>query len=124
MQYGEDGSPHSFLLEISWPEDYPECLPTLSLDAFYNKHLYTPLKLYVQIVFNLNHCMYSYRKAAVKQEIISKLTVEAEANIGCAMTYTIVEWVKEHVEELLANQPTTTTDASDEMSHLDIADKV
>ena len=38
-QYGEDGHPHSFLLEISWPETYPESKPVVNLDAFYNKHL-------------------------------------------------------------------------------------
>ena len=39
LQYGEDGNAHSFLLDISWPAEYPDCLPTLGLDAFYNKHL-------------------------------------------------------------------------------------
>jgi hypothetical protein len=46
LQYGIEGEPHSFVLEISWPESYPESLPDINLDAFYNKHmqdLMTPL---------------------------------------------------------------------------------
>lgn len=39
FQYGEDGHPHSFLLEISWPETYPESKPIVNMEAFYNKHL-------------------------------------------------------------------------------------
>lgn len=39
LQYGTEGDPHSFVLEISWPESYPESLPVISLDAFYNKHM-------------------------------------------------------------------------------------
>lgn len=39
IQYGSDGSPHSFVLEINWPEAYPDSLPIVSMDAFYNKHL-------------------------------------------------------------------------------------
>jgi len=38
-KYGEDGHPHSFLLEISWPETYPESKPIVNMEAFYNKHL-------------------------------------------------------------------------------------
>jgi hypothetical protein len=38
-QIGETDSHKSFLLEVSWGDDYPSSPPTISLDAFYNKHL-------------------------------------------------------------------------------------
>jgi len=38
-------------------------------------------------------------------------------------TYTIIEYVKENLEELLTNQP-ITADVTEDLSHLDIADKV
>ena len=39
IQVGEPGQPKSFLIEISWGESYPDDLPKISLDAFYNNHL-------------------------------------------------------------------------------------
>lgn len=36
---GEAGDPKSFLVEVSWGELYPDELPTISLDAFFNNHL-------------------------------------------------------------------------------------
>ena len=38
-KYGEYLKSRSFLLEISWPDEYPSILPEVSLDSFYNKHL-------------------------------------------------------------------------------------
>lgn len=36
---GEVGEAKSFLVEVSWGEGYPDDLPKISLDAFYNNHL-------------------------------------------------------------------------------------
>ena len=36
---GEAGEAKSFLVEITWGELYPDELPTISLDAFFNNHL-------------------------------------------------------------------------------------
>ena len=35
IQYklGEDGTAKSFILEVTWTEEYPEVLPEISLDA-------------------------------------------------------------------------------------------
>jgi len=74
----EDGK--SFLLEISWGELYPDAKPQLNLDSFYNKHL----------------------TQNVKQSVISRLIGEAEQYLGTAMTYTLIEWAKENISELLA----------------------
>jgi len=80
---GEDGDSRSFVLEISWTENYPEEIPNINLDAFYNKHLVQD----------------------VKSHIISKIQQEAEQNLGLAMTYTLFEWAKENCEDLMAHQP-------------------
>ena len=46
IQYklGEDGTAKSFILEVTWTDEYPEELPEISLDAFYNKHLIPTVK--------------------------------------------------------------------------------
>nr|CAH0102598.1 unnamed protein product [Daphnia galeata] len=100
-KYGIEGEPHSFVLEISWPESYPESLPDINLDAFYNKHM----------------------KTHVKDNIKSKVLKEADANVGSAMTYTLIEWVKENLEELLIDQP-SNLDTSISVANLDIEEKV
>ena len=38
-QIGEAGEADSFLVELTWGEGYPDELPTISLDAFFNNHL-------------------------------------------------------------------------------------
>lgn len=38
-KYGEDNDPKSFLLELSWPAEYPTEKPTINMGTFYNKHL-------------------------------------------------------------------------------------
>ena len=48
---------------------------------------------------------------------------EADANIGSAMTYTLIEWVKENLEELLIDQP-SNLDTSISVANLDIEEKV
>ncbi|XP_068680765.1 RWD domain-containing protein 4-like [Montipora capricornis] len=81
-KFGEDGHFKSFLLEVSWPHDYPTCLPNISLDAFYNKHI----------------------SCQVKESIICRLKEQCDVCLGCAMTYSIFDWTKEHEEELMAEQ--------------------
>ena len=82
-KFGEDGTSKSFILEISWNKEYPEVLPDISVDAFYNKHL----------------------KSSVKQDIVEFVKTEAEQYLGMSMTYTIFEQVKENLETLLNDQP-------------------
>lgn len=84
---GVNGDPKSFLLEISWDESYPEVAPSLSLDAFYNK----------QII------------PEVKCTILTRLVEEATLQLGTPMTYTLVEYAKEKVEELTEGQPEKPT---------------
>lgn len=39
FQYGEEDGNKSFLLEICWQENYPNELPTINMDTFYNRNL-------------------------------------------------------------------------------------
>ncbi|PFX22124.1 RWD domain-containing protein 4-like [Stylophora pistillata] len=78
-KFGEDGHAKSFLLEISWPLDYPTCLPNINLDAFYNKHI----------------------TSEVKETITYQIKEQCEICLGTAMTYSIFDWAKEHLHELL-----------------------
>lgn len=39
FQYGEDEDEHTFLLELSWGDNYPNDLPKINLELFYNQHL-------------------------------------------------------------------------------------
>lgn len=61
----EDGDTNkNFLIEFTWPEEYPEVKPTMSLKSFFNIHL----------------------NEATKNSIIAALEEEAENNIGTYST--------------------------------------
>ncbi|KFB37093.1 AGAP010019-PA-like protein [Anopheles sinensis] len=80
-KYGEEGN-KSFLLEICWTENYPNELPTFNLDTFYNRNL----------------------SRSCKDSILSILREEAEQWIGCGMTYTLFECLKDKLEDLLTDE--------------------
>ncbi|KAI7814962.1 putative RWD domain-containing protein 4 [Triplophysa rosa] len=87
FRIGDLDDSNSFLLEVLWPETYPETAPQISLDGFFNNRL-TP---------------------DTKQYILSKLGEQVEANLGTAMMYTLFEWAKENKEMLMENhQPVTS----------------
>ncbi|XP_070786074.1 RWD domain-containing protein 4 [Enoplosus armatus] len=78
----------AFILDVTWPEPYPETAPQISLDAFFNNRISTE----------------------TKQHILSKLEEQVEANLGTAMMYTLFEWAKENQEALMENhKPVVTT---------------
>lgn len=78
-KYGENESLKSFVLEIKWTEKYPEELPEINLDAFYNKHL--PLCL--------------------KEQVVGMIKDEAQQYIGMSMTYSLFEFVKEKFDDII-----------------------
>ncbi|RUS71592.1 hypothetical protein EGW08_020653 [Elysia chlorotica] len=82
-KYGEDGSYKSFIVEVSWSEAYPEELPTINMDAFYNNHVIKTVK------------------DAVKTGVLQ----QAEELLGMSMTFSLFEWVKDNLDSLLADQP-------------------
>ncbi|XP_005807954.1 RWD domain-containing protein 4 isoform X2 [Xiphophorus maculatus] len=77
----------AFILDISWPDTYPETAPQISLDAFFNNRI----------------------SAETKQLILSKLEPQVEASLGSAMMYTLFEWAKENQEELMENHRPVVT---------------
>ncbi|XP_075222832.1 RWD domain-containing protein 4 isoform X1 [Lycorma delicatula] len=89
-KYGEDGDSKSFLLEISWSENYPAEKPIVNMDAFYNKHI-------IQSV-----------KAHIKECILK----EADDYLGAAMTFSLFESVKEKLSDLICEQPEEETAAT------------
>lgn len=56
----------------------------------------------------------------VKEQVVSQVNVEAEQYLGTAMTYTLFEFVKEKMEDLLVGQPqsfvSNVTDSVDRMA--------
>ena len=72
-KFGEDGTSKSFILKISWGPEYPEVLPEISVDSFYNKHLLPD----------------------VKAKISDYVKSEGEQFLGMSMTFTIFEQVNE-----------------------------
>ena len=81
-KFGEEGHYKSFLLEISWPADYPTCLPNIGLDAFYNRHI----------------------SSTVKESVTGRIKEQCEMCLGSAMTFSIFDWTKEHEEDLMTEQ--------------------
>lgn len=77
----------AFLVDITWPEMYPETGPQISLDAFFNNRI----------------------SAEIKQTILSRLEEQVEANLGTAMMYTLFEWAKENQEALMEHHKPLVT---------------
>ncbi|CAD6998429.1 RWD domain-containing protein 4 [Ceratitis capitata] len=82
-KYGEDDHYKSFLVEVQWTDNYPNEIPKMNLDTFYNRNLIP----------------------AVKTKIQQVLVEEAEQWLGCGMTYTLFECLKDRQDDLTAEQP-------------------
>jgi hypothetical protein len=58
----------------------------------------------------------------VKEQVVSQVNVEAEQYLGTAMTFTLFEFVKEKMEELLAGQPQNfVSDVTDSVGRITIS---
>jgi len=69
----------SFLLQITWPKDYPENDNAIvDMESFYNSHV----------------------KAAERAKIIGKIQSNYEDWAGMAMTFNIINYVLDNVSEL------------------------
>ncbi|KAG7265636.1 hypothetical protein CRUP_029755 [Coryphaenoides rupestris] len=87
FRVGELEDSKAFILDFTWPEAYPESAPQISLDAFFNNRL----------------------SSQTKQQIVSRVEEQVEANLGGAMMYTLFEWAKENQESLMEDhQPVVT----------------
>ncbi|XP_031730176.1 RWD domain-containing protein 4 [Anarrhichthys ocellatus] len=97
FRIGDREDTKAFILDLTWPEMYPETAPQISLDAFFNNRI----------------------SAGTKQLILSKLEEQVEANLGTAMMYTLFEWAKENQGALMENHKpvvTAVTSSSDAAS--------
>ncbi|XP_050683139.1 RWD domain-containing protein 4 [Leptidea sinapis] len=83
-QYKFTEGDKTFILEVIWGPRYPTEKPHLNLEIFYNQHL----------------------SAAVKEKIIKLVDAEAEQWMGSAMTYTLFEFLKEKMTEVLSQEAT------------------
>lgn len=106
FRIGDLDESKSFLLDVSWPEMYPDSAPHISLDAFFNNRI----------------------SPETKQLILSKLNEQVEANLGSAMMYTLFEWAKENQEMLMENHhpvvsAVTLTSTSDMNSPISVSKK-
>merc|ERR1712227_289956 len=77
-----ENSNNNFLIEFEWGENYPEEIPIINLDSFFNVHL----------------------TDKTKDTILEKLNEEAENNIGISMIYTLIEYAKENQADLTQGQ--------------------
>lgn len=75
---------------------------------------------------SFNVFFFHFRVDPVKQKIVDALNAEAEQWLGCGMTYTLFECLKDRVAELMEGQPQPTSDAesseSEESSDSDSSD--
>jgi hypothetical protein len=69
----------SFMVEIVWSENYPDSVPHFNMDTFYNKHI----------------------SRNSREHIVAQLEAEAEQLIGSAMTYTLLEWLRDNSASLI-----------------------
>lgn len=53
--------------------------------------------------------IFNNSSADTKQQILSKLEEQVEANLGTAMMYTLFEWAKENQEALMENHKPVVT---------------
>ncbi|XP_055540809.1 RWD domain-containing protein 4 [Wyeomyia smithii] len=81
-KYGEEEGIKSFLLEICWHETYPNDLPNINMDTFYNRNI----------------------SRMAKDKVITILREEGEQWLGCGMTYTLFECLKDKLDELLVDE--------------------
>lgn len=79
FRVGNSGEPKAFLIELTWPESYPQCIPLISLGSFFNVHL----------------------SKETKDLILDRLTEQAEAMLGSPMTYSLFEFIRESAEDLV-----------------------
>lgn len=82
-KFGDDGHPQSFIVEISFTDDYPEKLPSFSLDTFYNNHILPN----------------------VKSSISEKVCDFAESMVGEPIVYSVIDFIKESYDDLISEQP-------------------
>ena len=81
-KYGNEED-KAFILEVSWPKEYPSELPIINMDTFFNKHL----------------------PSMVKDDIKSRVLEQAEELRDSPMTYSLFDWLNENSQEFIDKIP-------------------
>ncbi|TAQ87924.1 hypothetical protein B7494_g3766 [Chlorociboria aeruginascens] len=84
---GDDSEPPTMLLQVKYPEDYPELPPILDL--------LPPPNAPVHPFFSV---------ASDKQRLLWGLSETIEENLGMAMIYTLISTLKDNAEQLIAER--------------------
>lgn len=59
----------------------------------------------------------------LKDEVVKQLEAEADQWLGSAMTYTLFQYVQEHLTELLSMQPDSVAEINSQTSKLKISNE-
>eukprot|EP00057_Strongylocentrotus_purpuratus_P029722 XP_011684196.1 PREDICTED: RWD domain-containing protein 4 isoform X2 [Strongylocentrotus purpuratus] len=89
---GENGDLKSFMLEVSWGDEYPSIPPDITLDAFFNNHI----------------------SQTIKENVISRMKEEATQWLDSAMTFTLFEFAKENAEDFMTDQEESAVQKEEE----------
>ena len=84
---GDDSEPPTILLQVKYPEDYPEQAPILELLPPPN----APAHPYFSV-------------ASDKESLLDGLTETIEDNMGMAMVFTLVSTLKDNAEQLVVSR--------------------
>lgn len=88
---GDDSQPPTIILQVKYPDDYPEVPPSLDLLGVPN----APVHPYFSI-------------SSDKQTLIDGLAETIEENMGMAMIFTLVSTLKDNAEQLVAERQAGT----------------
>jgi len=101
-KYGdtENLASRSCVLEINWQAAYPNEMPDINLDLFFNNHLLPE----------------------AKKHIVQSIKEEAENFLGMSMTYSLFEYVKENFDSLFALQPEVIELLNDKVEKIKLDD--
>ena len=83
--WSDTAGKHALLVEFEWVAEYPNVLPKINLDIFFNRDI----------------------SPAIKESVISAVNEEAEQYLGMSMTFSLVEYLKENFDTLMADQVST-----------------
>ena len=94
------GGKKSILVEFEWVAEYPNVLPKINLDIFFNRDV----------------------TQGVKDTVAAAVTEEAEQYLGMSMTFSLIEFLKENFDQLMTDQPdfvTSVNQVTETLENLD-----
>lgn len=91
-------------MEFEWGAEYPNVLPTVNLDIFFNRDV----------------------AQVVKDGVAAAVREEGDQYLGMSMTFSLIEFLKENFDRLMADQPehTTVSQVTESLENLDTEEEV